>query len=152
MYGLIFDCFENFIASHYSRATWTSIVTKAFFAFSKNQITDDTCLYKERSHNDHIIVEQDEAATAAGSFIEATHPLRPRFSSAATKEPTRRQGNQIQYTEITEERYAAEGWLPNCSYPDSLFSCLCAAAVGEVDIQSEEIIRGCGFYFLDFMR
>jgi hypothetical protein len=53
---------------------------------------------------------------------------------------------------IIEEKYAAEGWLPNCSYPDGLFSCLCKIAAAEVREPVEEIIQECGFYFIEYMR
>ena len=123
MYGLLFECFENFVTSHYSRAAWVLIVSKAFLAFKEQQ---------------------------TGVEVETGHLHQEKNVVPATGEESGKPN--VRYSDVTEERYAAEGWLSNCSYPDSLFSCLCAATMDEVDIQSEEIIRGCGFYFLDFMR
>ena len=70
---------------------------------------------------------------------------------AAFREESERTKGRDQ-TDITEGKYAAEGWLPNCSYPDGLFSCFCKIAAAEVCEPVEEIIQECGFYFVEYMR
>jgi hypothetical protein len=218
MYGLIFDCFEQFVIIHFGRAKWDTILRNTFTNYKETEERRLLLQLQRRRENlslfrkikqssnhvqdGHLDSPQDMAATTVAAVIGGGgtttstsnvddnniphchdeefhrddndppvsilcspelkkgellyHGRAMRGTGADEEAPTisRFRAEEIILPKIDEieENYKAEGWSTSLSYPDELFWSLCDVAAIEVNIPKDEVIRACGFYFIDFIR
>jgi hypothetical protein len=183
MYGLIFDCFEQFVIINYGQAKWDVIVKNAFVNYKKTEerrlrlqqqaSQENSSLFKKMKD---LLNQSDGQSSTMATVVQSTRwhsgddppdVLHDEDHHRPPTSLTRPEEDGINYNislapshfydiiskiDEMEENYVGEGWSTSLSYPDELFWSLCDVAATEVNIPKDEVIRACGFYFIDFIR